>query len=489
MNQVAPSPSKREYALAVIAGFTLAFTAWSMGGMLTWSFHVLAAGGALTCLIALMPLPAAADGPHRAASGSPVRRLLTWPAFYFSLAFLIYILIGAFNPMGAKVEGEAGWWVVAVEAPLGLSAPTSVRAEYDPMNVWRSIVGFGGSFALMWGLWAGLTRRTAALALLWCFLLSGAAMGFVAMLQHFTEADKVLWHFKSANPLFWGSFFYRNHGAAFLNLVLVVSGFLFFYHARKAARRGRSGGPHFLCFLLFATVASSVGLALSRGGILFALLLSLCFLTLVAVVGLRSFTQVSSRTAALIPCALLIIGAFTLVRYIDVDAIEQRFGDIEATIQNADQDARMLSSKATWDMAQERLWWGWGAGSFRYVFPLYQQHYPEIFHRYYHRGRQEWVGRTIYHYAHNDLVQFLAEYGIIGSCFLWLSILSIVASLLRHIDRAPLGVIFLGIGLAAAFAHAFIEFTFSNPAYWFALIAVFTLSAKLLALETARRRG
>jgi len=483
-----PPLSKRELALASVAGLTLAFTAWGLGGMPIWSFHVLVAGGGLTLLLALLPLPWL-DSSSRGVGPSPLRRLLTWPVFYLSLAFLIYLFIGALNPFGTKVQGEAGWWVEAIEAPFGLNLPGSIRADYASMNAWRSFLGFAGSFALVWGLWAGLTRRKTTLAVLWCFLLSGAAMSFVAMLQHFMEADKVLWHFQSSNENFWGSFFYRNHGAAFLNWVLVAAGFLFFYHARKAVRRAQSGGPHFLCFMIFAAVASSVGLALSRGGILFASVLSLAFLAGVGVVALRSFTRAGPKLAAIIPLVVLVVGAFTLVRYIDLDAIDARFGDIEATLQNADKDARVLASRATWDMAQDRLWLGWGAGSFRHVFPIYQQHYPKIFYKFYHRGKQEWVGRTIYKYAHNDLLQFLAEFGIIGSTFLWLSILGLAGSLLRRIDQAPLAALFLLVGLAAAIAHAFIEFTFSNPAYWFAFLAFLTLAAKLLSLESARRRS
>ena len=64
-------------------------------------------------------------------------------------------------------------------------------------------------------------------------------------------------------------------------------------------------------------------------------------------------------------------------------------------------------------MAKEELWLGWGAGSWRYIFPMYQKSYPEIYYQRYH-PRHGWKGRRVYHYAHNDVVQFLCEYGIVG---------------------------------------------------------------------------
>ena len=68
---------------------------------------------------------------------------------------------------------------------------------------------------------------------------------------------------------------------------------------------------------------------------------------------------------------------------------------------------------ATLDMAYDRIIFGWGAGSFRYIFPVYQSNYKEIWYSKKH-SKRGWEGRKIYNYAHNDWVQFLAEYGIVG---------------------------------------------------------------------------
>ena len=475
----------REWFVAFSGGLTLAFSAWALGGVTTSAVHSLLFGGIITLVLALIPFPRRLRSPL-ATLEFPYTyyvRLLKWPPFYFSLAFLVFLLIGALNPAIEQVHGENGWWVEAVEAPYGTDLPTSVRSDYEPMNAWRALASLTAAFTLVWGIWAGIRRRKAVLFVLWSFLLSGAAMSFVGILQYLTGAEAVLWTFPSSNQHFWGSFFYRNQGAAFLNLVLVAAGVLFFYHARKNNESGRSGGPHFLCFLLFAMAVTSIGLALSRGGILFAAALSLIFLCLVGIHALRGIDQISSIWAIMIPLLLLVTGAFTLVQYVDLDAIEKRFGDVGASIENIDKDGRVLSTQATWDMAQDRLLLGWGAGSFRYIFPIYQKNYPEIFYARYHK-KKGWIGRKMYRYAHNDIVQFVAEFGLIGSGLVLLSIAWIVISAFRLPGFSAL---FLLVGFAASMCHAFIEFIFSSPAYWLAFTGLIAACAKLLQLEAKRR--
>ena len=149
----------------------------------------------------------------------------------------------------------------------------------------------------------------------------------------------------------------------------------------------------------------------------------------------------------------------------------------------ADQDARAISTQATWEMTQDRLLLGWGGGSFRYIFPMYQRNYPEIYYHYYHR-KKGWVGRKMYRYAHNDIVQFVAEYGAIGSGLVLLTLLWILFSAFRMFSFSAL---FLLVGFSTSMSHAFLDFIFNSPAYWMAFLALLAASSKLLQLEASRR--
>jgi O-antigen ligase len=412
-------------------------------------------------------------------------------AALFSFLFLIYLTIQAFNPSIEVVRGEGGWWIERITPPLAAWLPASVRADFEPMNAFRVLEWFAASFFVMWGIGIGITRRKTALIILWSLILSGSAMGFVAILQDLADADRVLWTLKSANVNFWGSFFYRNQGAAYLNLILVGSGVLYFYHAKRSLEDAKVGGPHLLLFLLFACVASSVGLALSRGGILFGAILALGFVFLLVLQ--RVFAAFSTRNSwavAALSGLLLAGGTYGIATQVDLQAIEERFGDIEATIENAEFDSRAISSKATWEMAQANWVVGWGAGSFRYVFPIYQKNHPEIFYKRYHTKKQEWQGRRAYHYAHNDILQFLAEYGVIGSGLLILTFMSLLAPVVRQIFSSSIfQSAFLLLGIACIAAHAFVEFILNSPAYWVALVGLLAALSKLFTLERTRSQG
>ena len=447
-----------------------------------WTLHVLLVGGLLTMSLAVFKVRFS-KFPYFSFSKQSLRRLISWPPFWLSFLFLLYLLIGALNPAAEVVRDERGWWVEAVQAPLATWLPTSVRSDYQPMNAWRVLASFTAAFTLIWGLWAGLTRRKPVLFVLWCLLLSGFGMGLVAILQHLTDAKAVLWTFPSINEHFWGSFFYRNQGAAYLNLILVAAGVLFFYHAKRTREFSRSGGPHFLCLVFFALTAASIGLALSRGGILFGSILTVSFLVLLAIFGLQSIFHLRSLWLGIIPLGILGLGASLAVSYIDFDAIEERFGDIGETIETADQDVRAISTQATWEMSQDRLALGWGGGSFRYIFPMYQRNYPEIYY-YYYREDRGWIGRKVYQYAHNDIVQFLAEYGAIGSGLVLLTLLWILFSAFRIFSFSAF---ILLVGFATSMSHAFLDFIFNSPAYWMAFLALLAASSKLLQLEAGRR--
>ena len=90
----------------------------------------------------------------------------------------------------------------------------------------------------------------------------------------------------------------------------------------------------------------------------------------------------------------------------------------------------------------------------------------------------------MYRYAHNDIVQFVAEYGALGSGLVLLTLLWILFSAFRMFSFSAL---FLLVGFATSMSHAFFDFIFNSPAYWMALLALLATSSKLLQLEAARR--
>ena len=106
----------REWLVAISAGATLAFTAWGLGGVQMWTLHVLLVGGLFTLSSAVINVRFS-KFPYFSLSNRTLRRLISWPPFWFSFIFLVYLLIGALNPAAELVRDERGWWVEAVQAP------------------------------------------------------------------------------------------------------------------------------------------------------------------------------------------------------------------------------------------------------------------------------------------------------------------------------------------------------------------------------------
>ena len=144
----APSVAPREWAVVLTGALTLAFTAWGLAGVQLWSLHTLLAGGLLTLLFSIAPLPErfnGTDGEH--GNRKNMHRLLRFPVFWLGLAFLLYITLQGLNPAWEQVRDERGWWVEAVEAISWL--PTGVDSSYVPMNAFRVLVSFAAMFTLV----------------------------------------------------------------------------------------------------------------------------------------------------------------------------------------------------------------------------------------------------------------------------------------------------------------------------------------------------
>lgn len=473
--------SFREKAVLSTGSLTLAWTAWALAGYKAWCLHILVAGALCTFMLSIIPMSRRSNGVDCLhANNLNYKRFFKSPGIWLSLFFLLYLCLQGLNPAAEIYYKQDGTrWMRDLDPRFGFNWPTSVDSFYININSWRVTLIYLSGFSLFWGFWIGLQRRTSMLLALWIFVISASSMGLVALLMDFTDAKLLLWTFPSANPNFWGSFAYRNHGAAYLNLSLIAIGFLFFYHLQKVRSRRQSGGPHLLLFCIFTLVLASVIMALSRGGIIFGFIIGVVFFTLCISQAVVHFFKQAGKALPILCFLLLASASYLAYSQINVASIIQRFGDLNATIKNADQDARMLSSSATWDMAQDRLIFGWGAGAFRYYFPKYQQHYPSIYYIRYHK-KKGWIGRKTYHHAHNDILQFLAEYGLVGCSFLVALLTSLFWVLVRSIERFPSAVMILLLGLFVMLSHAFIDFTLSSPAYLIATIGFYSLAAKLL---------
>ena len=484
--------SFREWLVCFFATLTLVFTAWSFGGYKNWALHSLFLSGLGTFLASILPMPSSWNGfDQQHGNLKNCKRLLAQPFFWASLCFLGYILIQYLNPSIVQVFGEKSWWVEPMTPPLGANLPFSVKADYSTMNALRTFVIQTSAISLACGILVGIKRRKTGLIILWSFVTSGVTMGMVAILQKLSGAQKLLWIAETLNPNPWGTFSYRNQAAAFLILTTIISCLLYFYFLNKCRSSNKSinnGGPHYLCLLYVFLLFASIWLALSRGGIIIGGALALAFSILVFLKKDSYVLLIRNNGGSFLLFGLLFFcGVVFVTQLSDWNAIDKRIQHFKDIKENVEIYDRTLSAKATWDMAQDSLLFGWGGGSFRYIFPIYQKNYETIWYHWKSKKRG-WQGRRIYHYAHNDWLQFLAEYGAMGCFFLSGMFLCLVIPAIRLCAFAKSEGFLILIGISLIFIHNFVDFIFSSPAYWVAFFGSFFLIMRLYNLEHSIRK-
>lgn len=480
--------SVREWIVCIFALFTLVFTAWSFGGYKTWALHLLFFGGLGTFLASVAPMPRSWNGyDQQHGNLKNFKRLLAQPFFWASLCFLGYILIQYFNPSIVQVFGEKSWWVEPMTPPLGANFPSSVKADYETMNALRTFVIQASAICLAFGILVGIQRRKPALIILWSFVISGVTMSFVAILQKLSGTDKLLWLVDVANANPWGTFAYRNQAAAFLILVLLISVLLYFFYVGRSEMKmrqgGPQGGPDLLLFLIVFILFGSIWLALSRGGIIIGTFLLIIFC---AIALKRKLSATSSLRTLMVSAMLLIILITALTSFLfnfsDWESLSRRKADLQREFLNISSYSRILSTKATFEMAKDNIIYGWGGGSFRYIFPIYQIEYDSLWYEPKYKQRPK-EGRKIYNYAHNDWAQFLSEYGLVGCAFLFVMFFCLISNIVKICLLNFHTGLFLLFGISVIFVHNFLDFIFSSPAYWSAFWASLFLIFKLFHFE------
>ena len=229
---------------------------------------------------------------------------------------------------------------------------------------------------------------------------------------------------------------------------------------------------------LFTLVAASAGLMVILSYSRASIIILLGF-TLVsgAALAVRFFRRKSRDPAELLPLALMFAGllAIGLVTLNSTKAWSKVADLIDDPMQAA--RGRGLVRQAAEKMFSDRWLFGWGAGGFRHGFPLYAQKHPEI----YREGAEHWE------HAHNDLVEFPVELGVLG-------LLPVAGTLLhgvwqltrRRFWRNPMA-LSLGLGCGLVFLHAWVDFVFQCPAVLLTWGVMFTGALRWVELDKPPR--
>ncbi|CAM3171220.1 O-antigen ligase family protein [Rariglobus hedericola] len=475
-----------ETTVVVITGVLLCFMPWAFGTMAVWS-QLISLGLALSVFV--VALINRHYRGHLAPEGD--FKLIMWPKlvrfplFWLGLVFLGYILTQALNPAWTYMTEDRVWWLDPTEHISWL--PAGMKTPFADMNPWRVLLIYSAAWLLGSALWVGITRRAAVQLLFTVIVSNGAVFAIIGILQNVTGAKYVLWSLKGVNNTgnFFATIIYKNHAGAYLNLVLMLCTGLLYWHFSRAERRMERTSPA----PVFGFFGVLLGIGVLLTGSRAATLLLMAF-TLIAFIGFIvrcTLYRSEGRSPWVITvlCAVFALFIGLGAYFLNTGQAFDRIGQLlESGKSDSSVSSRLLARQATWEMAQDNIVTGWGAGSFRHYFPVYQRNYQEI---YTYPGRPDLKFR--WEYAHNDYVQLLAELGLIGAGILLAMLVCGAVHLIRKRVYLKPHLMFIVLALVITAAHAWVDFPFQNPAIlmlWCASAALVGRWAELEA-RSARR--
>jgi O-antigen ligase len=470
-----------EIALLALVSAHLAFLPWALGTMHVWSqlvSFVLALAGFVLALIPRTHTEEFSDDGRRYRY-IPSRRLLAFPGFWLGLAVLLYAFVQALNPAWTYMTSGGDWWMEEKAHIVWL--PSSATTPFADSNPWRALLIWSSAWMLACSLWIGLTRRASIRALLVVLTLNATALALVGILQHVAGNGKILGFITPTTTYSVATFLYKNHAGAFFNLMIATAAATTTWYYLRSERRLERASPAPLFLLCAVALALIVALSFSRAATVLMLGFVLVSLVLGAIYMLRSARRPNLLLVSLLTASLTIL-AFVSARQLRLEEAADKFQKLFTTDRAWSVEARQLAAQATWDMAADQPVTGWGAGCYRFLFPLFQQNYPQIYQPSLFPDRS-----FHFEHAHNDYLEFLAELGFLGCAPLLLLLGFFTTKLLRSKPWQNPPLLFLAFGLLILLAHSWIDFHLQCPAILLTACALAAITGRWAELESRRR--
>jgi hypothetical protein len=301
-----------------------------------------------------------------------------------------------------------GWWMVANAHAIYDSA---FRLFAPVHATWRNGAGSADyvlSFAWMLRatallgvccLSAEMCQRPVWLLRLWYALaLAGGSIALLGLVQKGTGAEMIFWQpgvtwNKEVYP-FFATYFYHANAGAFLNLLLPpIAGIAIWLAARRGPPWMRAA-----CLTTLVLIVVAIGSNTSRMAQAVAGGLIVVILGAIARPAARFIARAEKPT--LVVGGLVLAGTIiAIASAVQLDRPLKRWNELSGQVAES---SRWTAYQVALSGAGEAGWFGFGPGTFRALFPHYQQM----------SGNQP---EGTWRFLHNDYLQTLIEWGWLGS--------------------------------------------------------------------------
>jgi len=424
----------------------------------------------------LVALPRAEEADSSAAPAFvqwPAARLLRFPVFWAGLLLLCYVAVQGLNPAWRFVSNSSSWWLEPVPHVPWL--PSGVRGPFGRSNPWRVLTVFGSVWLLVCSVWAGFLRRQSYRSFFTLIVANAFLVAVLGVLEQLIATKRIYWTYLPSNGNFVASFIYRNHAGPYFNLIVSLATGLAWWHFQRERRHLESPGRSVAFVFLGALVGVMVLFSYSRMSIVM-LLAFIAVVSAILTIRLLRHKGPGPDRAEYLPAAVALAALVGVsLSVLRTDKVWNRFAGAVADPAASIHD-RALVRQASIEMLRDRWQLGWGAGSFRYGFPIYAQRYPEIY--------DSALGRRMYwEHAHDDLLEFPIELGLAGlipvaamlGYFAWQLVL-------QRFWRNGFSLCAV-LGCVLVLVHAGLDFVFQNPAVLFTWAVMLAGAARWAELD------
>lgn len=434
-----------EWLAVVHAAVVLIANTWAFGGQADFVRVPLTTLAALGIGITLAVVLRAAS------AGRPLRWALWWclPVVLINAVVLLAAQNPSFRPM--SIGGDI------------LLANTGGRPHWPssalPDRAWHALREFDVLWLTAFNLALAVRRRRLIRAFLAIAVVNAVALAVFGTVQRLGGAKGIYFNaIATPQPYFFASFVYHNHWGAFSLLMLGATAGMAWHFLRRRRSRDPLHSPATGLGLALLLIAATIPLSGSRSSS------ALMLVFLVGGLGHALATAVRQRRAhgeslapPLVAVGIAVVLAAAGIWYVAKDMVAARFELTRRQIAEVQGNgrsgfrSRVAVYKDTWEMARAKPWFGWGMGSYPYVFGLY--------------NTQHSVDRlpVYYHDAHSDWIQAVAEHGVVGT-FLFICCAAVPLVLIgRKAWCTPISAYLLS-GCALVLLYASLEFPFGNYA-------------------------
>jgi O-antigen ligase len=308
------------------------------------------------------------------------------------------------------------------------------------------------------------------------FFLSGLFQAVYGSLMTLTEIEHIFFMEKYAYiGKATGTFINRNHYANYLILCIAAGTALLLMDISNRKSSGiRDSLVGILHFIMSTKMLLRIGLAVCVVGIVLSQsrMGNTSFFVSLSIAGFlwMLLTKRFTKKSFFLLASFIIIDLFIVGQWFGFDEVQQRLQNTSAQAEKRDEVA-----KDTINYIKDYLLIGSGGGSYYSVYPNYQS--DDV--------------RHFYKHAHNDYLQFLSEYGVIGTFFIALFALSStyisLSTMIKRRNKTMQATAFCSLMvIIALLLHSSVDFSLQITANAASTVIIIGLSWVACHLKSSR---